>query len=500
MSFLPVSESDEDALRSGEAIVILLALLLAASGSRAAPASGSHAATASGSHAATASGSHAATAAGPLPSPGTVKMAARLRDIVRAGDPMKNPFRNPERAELIRAHLAKTTDFEDTLRTRMMLAWELLVSGESEKAAAELLSIRQALAAPGVRASQDSVRQIRELLVTCYLRMGEQQNCVMHHTGDSCLMPIRPGGVHGMQEGSRKAIEELNAALADQPDDLRYRWLLNLAYMTVGEWPDKVPAKYVIGADRFASDTTFPRFPDVAAAKGLADVGLSGGAIMEDFDGDGRLDVMVSSYGLEAQMRYYRQKPDGTFEDRTEAAGLMGEVSGLNMTHADYDNDGDQDVLVLRGAWLRDQGHLPNSLLRNRGNGTFDDVTEEAGLLSFHPTQAGAWADYDGDGWLDLFIGNESTQGETHPCELYRSNRDGTFTNVAESAGVANVGFVKGAAWGDFDNDGRPDLYLSRLNQTNVLYHSNGPGPDGRWTFTDVTEKAGVGAPMKSFP
>ena len=83
-----------------------------------------------------------------LPSPGTKKMAARLQDIIRAGDPMKNPFRNPERAGLIRARLASVTAFEDKLRTRMMLAFELLLSGENEPAVAELLAIRQALSAP----------------------------------------------------------------------------------------------------------------------------------------------------------------------------------------------------------------------------------------------------------------------------------------------------------------------------------------------------------------
>ncbi len=96
---------------------------------------------------------------------------------------------------------------------------------------------------------------------------------------------------------------------------------------------------------------------------------------MEDFDGDG-------------------------FEDRTEAAGLLGQLGGINLTHADYNNDGFPDVYVMRGGWLREAGRHPNSLLRNNGDGTFRDVTEEAGLLSFHPTHTAAWGDVNNDGHL----------------------------------------------------------------------------------------------------
>ena len=165
------------------------------------------------------------------------------------------------------------------------------------------------------------------------------------------------------------------------------------------------------------------------------------------------------------------------------------------------------DVLVLRGAWLQGLGDHPNSLLRNNGDGTFEDVTEAAGLLSYHPTQAAAWADYDNDGHLDLFIGNESTGSHIHPCELYRNNGDGTFSNLAASLGLARAGYVKGVAWGDYDNDGDPDLYLSRMDAGNLLYRNDGPQPstgegaEGKpsWRFVEVSRQAGVGEPRKSF-
>src|SRR6185503_12162185 len=119
---------------------------------------------------------------------------------------------------------------------------------------------------------------------------------------------------------------------------------------------------------------------------------------------------------------------DGTFLERTGDAGLTGLTGGLNMIQADYDNDGRIDLLVLRGAWMGQGGHYPNSLLRNNGDGTFSDVTEEAGMLSFRPTQTAVWLDFDSDGWLDLFGGNESTKDDVQALELYHNNRNGTFT------------------------------------------------------------------------
>ncbi len=182
-------------------------------------------------------------------------------------------------------------------------------------------------------------------------------------------------------------------------------------------------------------------------------------------------------------------------------------TGGLNLIQGDYDNDGFVDVLVLRGGWLGKDGRFPNSLLRNNGDGTFTDVTEQAGLLSFHPTQTAAWFDYNNDGWLDLFIGNESVPGSgaVDPCELYRNNGDGTFTECAAQNGVAITDWIKAVASGDYDNDGRPDLYLSSLTGPNRLLRNDGPAGADRaagapWRFTDVAREAGVTEPLKSFP
>ncbi len=169
----------------------------------------------------------------------------------------------------------------------------------------------------------------------------------------------------------------------------------------------------------FSSEYDIGRFVDVAPQVGLMHTGHSGGVVMEDFDGDGLLDIVITTSGPLDQMRLFHNNADGTFSDRTREAGLLGEVGGLNVISTDYNNDGHPDLLVLRGGWWAEHGTYPMSLLRNNSNGTFDDVTEEAGLLSFHPTQTAAWADFDNDGWLDLFVGHETTGKESHPVATF---------------------------------------------------------------------------------
>lgn len=416
-------------------------------------------------------------------SAGTKKMAARLDEIIRSTKAEASPYMNREKAQAIRRLLKSTLDPGTVLKLRAMLARELLLAGDIGDALTQIRELHE-LPLP-----QQFERQLRDLETLAYLRLGEQENCVLHGGIESCLMPIRGGGVHQKQHGSRQAIQGLVAVLKERPTDLLARWLLNIAYMTVGEHPRSVPQQWLIPAESFDSEYDIKRFTDIAPQLGLNVRSLAGGSILEDFDRDGHLDLMISSSGLRDQLRYFRNKGDGSFTEKTMDAGLQGLTGGLNLVQTDYNNDGFPDVLVLRGAWMGSQGRYPNSLLRNNGAGAFEDVTEEAGLLSFHPTQVGVWEDFDRDGWVDVFIGNEG-----NPSELYRNNGDGTFSEAAVLMGVANAGFVKGAAWGDYDNDGYPDLYISRLGAPNLLFHNE----SGRG-FRDVTQKAGVAEPVQSF-
>ncbi len=337
-----------------------------------------------------------------------------------------------------------------------------------------------------------------------HLRLGEQQNCLLNHTSASCILPIQQAGFHELEDGSREAIRLYTGLLEEEPRRWDYRWLLNIAHMTLGEYPEQVDPRWLLPDSLFRSDYEMPRFEDIAGGLGVDVNGLSGGVVVEDFDGDGYLDIMTSSWGMRDQLRYFRNNGNGTFSDRTEEADLIGIIGGLNMIHADYNNDGYPDVLVLRGAWMQQLGRQPNSLLRNNGDGTFSDVTRQVGLLTLHPTQTATWNDFNRDGWLDLFIGNESDKpspsARLHPSELFINNQDGTFTDVAKSAGVEMLRFVKGVTSSDYDRDGWPDLYVSTYFERNYLLKNEGNNAEGIPTFTDVTEQAGLDEPMNTFP
>lgn len=404
----------------------------------------------------------------------------------------------------LRRSLAAALRPQDQMDARYELARELLWAGQVEEALAEFLVLYEPFDGVPAEDLHEGARELRKILlqrlVVANLRLGEQRNCLHDRHRDSCLFPIEGGGVHQDATGSRAALARLNDLLAEMPEDLSVRWLLNLVHMTLGSYPEGVPAPLRLDPSLFAPEADVGRFPDVAAASGSDVFGLAGGAAVEDFDADGRLDIVTSSWGLEDQLRLLRNSGDGRFEDVTIATGLSGEVGGLNLNHADYDNDGRPDILVLRGGWLGRLGGYPPSLIRNRDDGTFEDVTEAAGLLTEHPGQTGAWADYDGDGWLDLFLGHETREGEeAHPSQLFRNRGDGTFEEVAAQVGLERLGWVKGAVWGDYDNDGRPDLFVSRLRDQNLLYRNAGPSGSA-WRFEEVGERAGVGLPHKSFP
>ncbi|RDV15074.1 CRTAC1 family protein [Pontibacter diazotrophicus] len=381
-------------------------------------------------------------------------------------------------------------------------AVELLRAGEPEEAANLFEKLHQEL--PQIAYSftpkdRDLADKLEADIAQSYLRLGEQENCLHNHTSASCIFPIASPGFHQLPNGSRKAIERYTSLLTRNPDALHYRWLLNIAYMTLGEYPHRVPEKWLIPIES-QSDYPVAPFEEVAGDLGVDVDNISGGSILEDFDNDGYLDILASSYGLRDQILYFHNNGDGSFSDQTESAGLTGITNSLNMMQADYNNDGFMDVLVLRGAWFEQQGKQPNSLLRNNGDGTFTDVTAEVGLLSFYPTQTATWSDFNNDGWLDLFIGNEtSDRFSPNPSELYLNHR-GRFRNVTEEAGLALNEYVKGVTSGDFDNDGWQDIYVSTLYGQNYLFRNLGLGKKEQLRFEDVTEKAGLHKPMMSFP
>ncbi|PYX89513.1 MAG: hypothetical protein DMG67_14915, partial [Acidobacteria bacterium] len=210
-----------------------------------------------------------------------------------------------------------------------------------------------------------------------------------------------------------------------------------------------------------------------------------GGITAVDYDNDGFYDLFIPD-GVES--RLYRNRGDGTFEDVTVQSGLAG-LDGVSVAlFADYDNDGYKDLFVSRT-------FKPNQLFRNNGDGTFTDVTRQSGIGEDCCTTVAAWSDYDNDGFLDLYVGRYidprkdipttfyARNGE--PNQLYHNNGDGTFTNVTRQAGVGDTGLCLGVVWGDFNEDGYPDLYVVNDFGRKTLYRNNGDG-----TFKDITTKS----------
>jgi len=357
--------------------------------------------------------------------------------------------------------------------------------GKMDKAIEHFQAAYEMAASTGAK---DAQLQLEERLGIAQLHQAALENSATNAQVESCLFPIAPEARYQMGAASENAIRHFLHYLEQDPSNLEVKWLLNLAYMTLGKHPAGVPKEHLIPLEPFQSRENIGRFVDVAPLLGLNTFQMAGGAILDDFDNDGFLDIVTSSWDPCAPMHYFHNNGDGTFADRASQAGLSDQLGGLNLIQADYNNDGCLDILVLRGAWS-----LPvrKSLLRNNCDGTFADVTRESGLaVPPTSTQTAAWADFDIDGNIDLFVGNEFA-----PSQLFRNKGDGTFVDVAPLAGVDRNRFTKGVAAGDYDNDGYPDFYLSNLDGENLLYHNNRDG-----TFTDVAGALHVQAPLRSFP
>jgi hypothetical protein len=440
------------------------------------------------------------------PAPSTRRMAARLVTIREESHPQSMGYMSDRLASLLQRELTNSTEINEKFRLQFQLAIQQINSARPDAALNTFSAMERMVAENGGELDERTRAELRLRKGIAFFRLGEQENCLATHNADSCVFPLKPKAYHLLPRGSRGAIAMFSAHLAESPNDYSTRWLLNLAHMTLGEYPEKVNPQYLIPAEKFASEYDMPRFVDVSDGLGIDVNDLAGGTIVDDFDNDGYYDLVISAWDLNGQLRYFHNNGDGTFTDRTSEAGLVGEVGSLNIQQTDYNNDGLLDIWALRGAWLGKAGKIPNSLLRNNGDGTFTDVTEEAGLLSFHPTQASRWFDFDGDGWLDLFIGNESTDPKDPQwCELFHNN-GGTFTECAKACGISVAEFVKGVACADYDNDGRPDLYLSVrglsgafTGRPKILLHNDGPDASGQWRFTDRAAQAGVDTRTLSF-
>jgi hypothetical protein len=357
----------------------------------------------------------------------------------------------------------------------------------------EVLQEARSLLAGDPGLERDSLYTIIYLQGVSSLRRGENDNCIDCRGESACILPIAPAAVHRNESGSRLAIRHFTEYLEQFPDDLAVRWLLNVAHMTLGEHPGKVDPRFLISLDRYQkSEFDIGKFRDVAHLAGVNRFNQAGGAIMEDFDNDGLLDIFISCMDPTERPALYRNQGNGVFEDRSSVANVMGQLGGgLYCVQTDYNNDGLMDVYIPRGAWLRRP--IRPSLLRNDGGGAFTDTTAAAGLMDPVNSISVSWSDYDNDGWLDLFV-----CCELQPNHLYHNRGDGTFEEVSARAGLRDepraLKSCKGSAWIDFDNDDFPDLFVNNLGGSAQLFHNNRDG-----TFTDATSQMGIDGPHVGF-
>ena len=222
----------------------------------------------------------------------------------------------------------------------------------------------------------------------------------------------------------------------------------------------------------------FTKMRGTGLEKGSA---FSFGVAVGDYDNDGRLDLFVANLGMPNKL--YRNEGDWRFRDVTRDANVGGgSANSYSAAFADFDRDGFVDLYVANGS---QQQPGRNFLYRNLGNGRFEEIADGAGVAGNESSLGCAWADYDDDGWPDLFVANFAG-----PDRLYRNDGDGTFSDRTTRAGVADAGNGAGAAWGDYDNDGHVDLYVFNTNSgaaADRLYRNNGDG-----TFADATQAAGL--------
>jgi len=280
----------------------------------------------------------------------------------------------------------------------------------------------------------------------------------------------------------RQAVADGVAAMTEDSKNERARAWLWLSSRSLGGYPESVPAEHRMEM-KVGYEASSVHYDDIATRLGLDKTSAGRGTAIFDYNNDGLQDIVFTA--AHGGCSLYRNNGDGTFTDVSINSGLDQCVNGFIVTAGDYDNDGFTDLYVTRMGFYVGE----SVLYHNNGDGTFTDVTAKAGVQNWGPGFTASWVDYDCDGYLDLFVANNlgGLFDRRIPNRLFHNNGDGTFTDVTKEAGLHTVFPTFGSAWGDYNNDGYPDLFLSASLGRPQLFRNNGDG-----TFTNVGMEAGL--------
>ncbi|MCR9249639.1 MAG: CRTAC1 family protein [bacterium] len=395
-------------------------------------------------------------------------------------------------------HMLKGMPYRVRVGQRLDYGLALLMKGNNDHCIDEMTKAIEAFPQPETISSKNVY--FYKVLALAHLRNGEQTNCINNHNAVSCVLPLAGGGIHQDKSGAELAMDIYIKLLEFDPKDYQSKWFLNLSFMALGKYPEEVPKNFLIEPSSYDSKIDFPAFQNVAMAAGVAVNNHAGSSVTEDFNNDGLIDIFTSSYSLSEQSQLFLNDGSGKFNDNSNASGLQGLTAGLNSLQGDFNNDGFEDILVSRGAWLGKNGRIRNSLLINVNGEKFEDRTLSSGLNSEKPTGAMAIADVDLDGDLDIFFGNEGSVRVPFSSELFLNDGKGNFKLGSIDIGLNINEFVKGANWGDINNDGYPDLLISIYGSPNRLYINRTAENGGNLSFEEIGQKAGISEPIFSFP
>lgn len=323
------------------------------------------------------------------------------------------------------------------------------------------------------------------------MRQGELQNC--DRPIGTCIYPrVLKHQNPAYVNASLHFFERANAIHPSADIE----WVMRIARLAGSEPVTKISENAVMRD----SISSLPVLQEAFDGPEITLQRLTRGVVTGDFNGNGRLDVVTAS--TKFPMGFYVNDGERKFSDRSTQSGLAKITNAFIVTAGDIDNDGDLDLYVSRNAFY---GRMGNVMLRNDGHGRFADITEFSGTGNPGASFVSAFSDYDLDGDLDLFVANFSSplrfsRGAIaenyghHSNALYQNQGDGRFDEVTKDAGLISIDSHLGAAWGDIDEDGDPDLYVTTNFGPNRLYRNNG---DGR--FDDISRNAGVREPWSSF-